>query len=309
MKKIIIGLVVLFGMQATAAMNVVTSTTDLAWMAKEIGKELVDVSSLTRGTENLHFIDTVPDYIRKVADAQVVCFVGFQLEVGWIPKVVAKSGNAQVQPGGKGYCDTSKTVQVLEKPQGAVDRSMGDIHPGGNPHYWLSPVHLAQGGQEMMNTFIRVDPAHTAEYEKNYKEFVQKMDKLEAETKAKVATVVGKFPSPQAMEYHKEFTYFFNAYGITSMGSLEEKPGVPPSAGRIAEVSLAAKEKGVRVLMAAPYSQRNTVARFTELSGLPVEIISPCVVAADGLDYIKYHHRLVDSFLKHFEKTAPAKKS
>jgi zinc/manganese transport system substrate-binding protein len=135
-------------------LRVVTSTTDLAWAVRDIGGSRVVAESLLRGTEDPHFVDARPDYVAKVIRADIVCFVGLDLEVGWLPKVLAKSGRREIQSGGQGYCDASRRIEVLEKVNGGADRSQGDVHPGGNPHYWLSPVAMAQAGLETMRAII-----------------------------------------------------------------------------------------------------------------------------------------------------------
>ena len=235
-------------------LKVITSTTDLAWAAREIGKDKVDVTALLAGTENPHYVDTIPEYIRLASEADVVCIIGLELEVGWMPKVLARSGNAQVQPGGKGYCETGKAVTVLEKPTGPVDRSMGDIHVAGNPHFWLSPKSLTEGSQEVLKAFVRVDPAHSKEFEANYKALSTKLEALHKTNQAKLKPYLAALKGPAIIEYHKEFSYFFYAYEIQSLGSIEEKPGVPPSAGRIAEVALTAKSQGIKGLVPSIFS-------------------------------------------------------
>lgn len=289
-----------FANSAFATVKVVTSLTDLAWMVKEIGREHVSVKPLLRGTENPHYVDTVPDYIAEVADAQIVCIVGLELEVGWMPKVLAKSGNAQVQPGGKGYCETGKTVNVIQKPAGGVDRSMGDVHPTGNPHFWLSPEALAQSSAVVVDTLSRVDPPNAAAYQKNGDAFKAAMKTLLEKNRAKLKPELAKIPGAVLVEYHQEFSYFLDAYGLKTFGAVEEKPGVPPSAGRIAEIAIAAKQAGIKFFLAAETSPKKTVAKFVELSGIPLMQVSPSVQAKNGsFDYVGYQNQLVDQVVKY----------
>lgn len=290
MKRIfsILILCTLFCIRGNAAIKVVTSIGELAWVAKEIGQDRVAVEPLLSGVENPHYVETIPDFIRKVADAQVVCVVGLDLEIGWMPKVLSRSGNAKVQPGGIGYCEAGKSITVLEKPTGAVDRSMGDVHPSGNPHFWLSPIQLEESSKEVLATLIRVDPTNRTAYETGQKRLSEKLKSFFAEQKK-------KFPKalPPVMEYHKEFTYFLNAYGLTSVGSLEEKPGIAPSAGRIAEVAVSAKKGGVAVLFAADYSPKRTLEKFHELSGVDSLRLATSV-SGQSLDYYTFHAQMVD---------------
>jgi zinc/manganese transport system substrate-binding protein len=279
-------------------LKVVTSTTDIAWAAKEIGKNLVEVVPLLSGTENPHYVDTIPEFIRQVADAQVVCIIGLELEVGWMPKVLARSGNAQVQPGGKGYCETGKGVQVLEKPSGPIDRSMGDVHREGNPHFWLSPKALAEGASQIRDALVRVDPGHSADYQSNYSAFSKRLELLLKKNRERLLPHLAKIKGPAVIEYHKEFSYLFEAYGVNSMGSIEEKPGVPPSAGRIAEMATSAKSIGIKGAIAGEYAPHKTMERFSELSGVPSFQVPTSVQPKGKLkDYADLQNFLVETLI------------
>jgi zinc/manganese transport system substrate-binding protein len=275
-----------FALAKAPKLQVVTSIPDLAWAASEVGGELVEARALLRGTENPHFVDAIPEFTRLAAQADVVCIAGLDLEVGYMPPVLSRSGNAQVQPGGKGYCEAGRGVTVLDKPSGPIDRSMGDVHPGGNPHFYLGPKALAAGAKELSAALIRVDPANTATYQKGLKDFSAKMDALSAEIFEQlkpVRSAQDKAGAPILLEYHKEFAYFFAEYGLQSFGSVEAKPGVPPSAGRLAEIAAAAKAAGVRALLAADYSPSRTVVRFTELSGIQAAVVPTLVQPAGSV--------------------------
>lgn len=255
---------------AVSPFKVVTTTTDLAIAAKEIGGDKIIVKPLLKGTENPHYIDAIPDFIREVADAKVVCLIGLDLEIGWLPKVLSKSGNAAVQPGGPGYCDTGTGVTVLEKPTGPVNRSMGDVHPAGNPHFTLSPVAFSEAANAIAQALARVDPGSAAFYQTNLKKFQEQLRTLQRQ----LASTLPKPATALVMEYHREFAYFFQAYGLRSFGSLEEKPGVAPSAGRIAEIARSAQAAGVKVLIATDYTPKKALEKFSELSGIPVKLVA-----------------------------------
>lgn len=279
---------------AWALVKVVTTTPDLAWAARRVGGDKVEVVSLLNGTEDPHHVDTVPSFIVKVADADVVCVVGLELEIGWIPKVLSRSGNSKVQPGGPGYCETGKAVSVLEKPEGNIDRSMGDVHPGGNPHFWLSPKGLSEAASEIRDTLVRVDPASKEAYQKNYSALSKELSEILKAGQTKLKAL--KRP---IMEYHKEFSYFIHAYRLKSLGSLEEKPGVPPSAGRIAKVSIDAKNSKAAILLAGKYAPEKVLNRFQEASGVPVLVVSTSLEPDSGLkEYADFQNRLIDGILK-----------
>lgn len=251
-----------------ARIQVVTSTTDLAWLAERIGGDLVEVRSLLSGSEDPHFVDALPSFVHRVARADVVCFVGLDLEVGWLPKVLSKSANSKVQLGGQGYCDVSQGVPALEVPKELIDRSMGDVHAHGNPHYWLSPEHFSKAAVNVKAALIRVRPSAKSALEKNFKDLQKHLQNVERETREIFADFSKKKDSEiGVLEYHKEFTYFFSAYGLNNKGSLEGIPGVPPSAGRLVEV--ANQVQGVNLILGGLHSPQRTLRRFSEISGTP----------------------------------------
>jgi zinc/manganese transport system substrate-binding protein len=273
-----------WNMSAYAADRILVITTlpELAFMVQEIGGDRVDAKALLRGTENPHFVDAVPDFIRQVAEAKVVCLAGLDLEAGYMPAVLTKSGNAQVQPAGAGYCEIGQSITALDKPKGPVDRSMGDVHPGGNPHFFLSPRSLAEGAQELVKVLKRVDPASAAHYEKGAAAFKSKMESLSQDIKTRLEPLrAAQKGQPLLIEYHKEYAYFLAEYGILSFGSIEEKPGLPPSAGRLAAIGNAAKAAGVKLALAASYNPSKTLQRFQEISGITVVTV-PTMIQAKG---------------------------
>ncbi|MGE5087429.1 MAG: metal ABC transporter substrate-binding protein [Bacillota bacterium] len=274
MKFFISTILIFLTFPAFAKIKVVATLPDVAEVVKAIGGNQVDVSSLLSGGTDPHFADARPDFILKVNRADVVCSVGLDLEIGWLPKVLEKSGNAKVQSGGTGFCELGKAVKPLEVPQGVIDRSLGDVHPHGNPHFMLDPLKLAESGAEVVRVLSQVDNANAGIYQKNYDAFKKQMESLHAQIKSKIK-------KDKVMEYHKEFTYFFHAYNLESVGSLEEKPGMPPSASRIAEVAQMAKANKVQVLFATPSAPHKTLERFQELSGIPVVTV-PSYIQSSG---------------------------
>lgn len=259
-------LILLVSVDALAKINVVTTLPDIAEVVRAIGGDHVTVQSLLSGSEDPHYAEARPDFILKVNKADVVCSMGLDLEIGWLPKVLSKSGNARVQPGGKGYCELGKSVETLNKPTGRIDRSLGDVHAHGNPHFNLSPRKLGESGGEVLKVLSSLDPANKSEFEANYSKFNKTMSELEAQLKSQLRKMT-------VMEYHQEFTYFFNAYGLNSVGSLEEKPGVPPSAARIAKMAQIAKQNKVSVLFATAATPHKIRERFEELSGVKVKTL------------------------------------
>lgn len=280
---------------ATAPLNIITTTTDLRWPAQQIGGDKVAATALLTGAEDPHYVDAVPRYIHLVANADAVCIVGMDLEIGWIPKVLSKSANAQVQPGGRGYCDASMGVDALDVIRGNVDRSMGDVHPDGNPHYHLSPPHMLQAGENLLGTLIELQPANAEVFIQNFETLSNTLDALQNEIQLKLEPL----KNHKFLEYHKDFGYFFKAYGLNSIGALEAVPGVPPSAGRLAKSSISAKKDGVHLLVASTHNPSNVLQRFSSLSNVPFIIVSTSIQTQGEInDYSTLQHHIAESILQ-----------
>lgn len=284
---------------ASPRLKVITTLPDLAEVVRRVGGDKVEVESLLVGTEDAHFMDAVPSFIAKVARADIVCVVGLDLEVGWIPKILSKSGNAKVQPGGSGYCETGKSVSALEKHTGPVDRSMGDVHPGGNPHFNLSPKALSEGAKTVFEALSRTRPEFSEDFQRGYKQFQEQMFSLHAAIEKKLKPLQSQ-NQPLIIEYHKDFSYFFEAYKIKSFGAIEEKPGVPPSAARLATVSAGAKTAQVRLAVGALYSPEKHLRRFAELSGIAYRKL-PTMVQTRNAQFNsieKLQHAIADAIVE-----------
>src|SRR5438445_1583261 len=139
-------------------LNVVTSTTDLAALTQEVGGDKINVESMARGYQDPHFVEPKPSFLLKLRNADLLISVGLDLEIGWLPPLITQSGNGRIQPGGQGYLDASQFAEILEQPQGKVDRSMGDVHPLGNPHYWLDPDNGRRVAKGIATKLGELDP-------------------------------------------------------------------------------------------------------------------------------------------------------
>ena len=287
---------------AYCKVNLVTTTTDLAWAAKKNWRgPRLGPKPLLNGTENAHFVDVVPSFVLEAANADIVCMVGLDLEIGWINKVLKKSGNTKVQPGGRGHCNTGALVSVLEKPKGKIDRSMGDVHGAGNPHYWLSPGKFSEGAEAIKNALINVDPKNEAAYVKRYEAFKKEMLTLQKNLKSKLKTRL-KNTDLTVIQYHSDFSYFFDTYGLKSFGAIEEKPGVSPSAGRIAEIAISAKKAGVKLALALDMNPEKTLQKFSEISGARVIKLPGSIRPGTKIDdYVKLQNHYINKIIEGLE--------
>lgn len=252
-----------------AQAQVVTSITDFEWLGTRLVESTpIKVQALLDGTENPHFVDASPGFVTKVASAKILAYVGLDLEVGWLPKVVQRAGNSEVKKGAKGACDLSEAITPLEVHSGPVDRSMGDIHPDGNPHYWLGYREFAMIATRLATCLSAVWPNQKPVFLENLKKLQGEIINEERAVQALVKPVLGA--NPNILEYHREYSYFLKSFGYQSRATLESKPGVSPSAGRIAEVGTAARREKTLFLLSAPYYPKGVHAKFTEISGVPV---------------------------------------
>ncbi|HRK06561.1 MAG TPA: metal ABC transporter substrate-binding protein [Pseudobdellovibrionaceae bacterium] len=262
--------------QAQEALRVLTTLPEFAEMALDLsGGEAgfpVEVEHLLRGHEDPHFVEALPSFVKRASRADLVVSVGLELESAWLTKVLAKSGRAQVQKGGQGYCELGAGVEVLQKPQGPISRAMGDVHASGNPHFYLSPLHLISAAKRLGECLTRLRPKSAEAVAANVSRFEKRMLALHQELTRKLKASLGRGQSLESLrfiEYHQDFTYFFAAYGLRSIGAIEEKPGVPPSAARIAQAATWARAEGVRLALAATHHPDASMSKFSEISGIP----------------------------------------
>src|SRR3989441_1392509 len=262
---------------ASADLKVATSLTDLASVAQFVGGKHVTAQSLCRGDEDPHFVPAKPSLMKAIQHADVFVSTGLELDGGWLPLVLPGSRNPKIQPGTKGFVDASQGVNVLEKPVGTVSRAEGDIHPLGNPHYYADPKNLEVVADHLADVFSQLDPAYAADYAANAKAFQEKMETSLEKWEKEMAPYKGASVVP----YHPNFVYFADRFGLKLFGTVEPKPGIPPSPHYISELAERMKKEGVKVVLYQPYynaEASNQVARraggvaveiATEVGGLP----------------------------------------
>ncbi len=262
---------------AYADLKVATSLTDLASVAQFVGGKHVTAQSLCRGYEDPHFVPAKPSLMKAIQHADVFVSVGLELDGGWLPLVLPGSRNPKIQPGAKGFVDASDGVDVLEKPTGTVSRAEGDIHPLGNPHYYADPKDLEVVADHLSEVFSRLDAANAGDYAANAKAFDEKMEASLAKWEKQMAPYKGA----SIVTYHKNFVYFAERFGLKPFGTVEPKPGIPPTPRHLAELAAAMKQAGVKAVVYQPYysaeASRDLAARAggvaveiaTEAGGLP----------------------------------------
>jgi ABC-type Zn uptake system ZnuABC Zn-binding protein ZnuA len=268
---------------AQAQLKVVTSTTDLADIAKAVGGNATSVVHISEGYQDPHFVEAKPSFILQLKNADVFAFVGLDLEIGWMPLLVDGARNPKIRQGGSGYVDVSRVIPVLDVPGGNVDRSQGDVHPLGNPHYWLDPDNGRRIAKLFQTKFSQLDPKNAALYATNEKAFEAKLDAAARGWAAARAQIKGK----PVIAYHTSWRYFAEYTGMNIVGFMEPKPGVPPSPSHLAEVMQVMRQTGAKVIIMEPYYDRKTADLVASRIGGTVLILPPSVGGVKGLnDYV-----------------------
>ena len=265
---------------AQAAVKVVTTTQDLAALTQEVGGADVTVSYIARGDLDPHFVDAKPSYMLKLSSADLVVCVGLELEVGWLPSLLTGARNPNIQPNAPGYLDASAAISPIELPTGTIDRSRGDLHPGGNPHYWLAPENGRKIAELIATRLETLDAAHAADYKANLAAFEARLTAKEATWNAAMAPLKGT----AVVGYHSTFDYLCDTYGLNVIGFVEPKPGIPPTPSHTLEISAAAKNAHAKFVLIEPFHDANDATPIANSSGAKVLTLPTSVGGASGVN-------------------------
>lgn len=273
--KLLLAALLVTPLGAHAALKVVATTQDLAAIATAVGGAHVTVQSLTPGEADPHFADAKPSMIRRVRDADLLLAVGADLEVGWLPAVLAAARNAQVQPGAPGHLDLSTSVMLLNKPAGPVTRAMGHIHVQGNPHYWLDPGNGLKMAQAIAERLSELDPSHAADYRTNREQFARALTERMAHWKEQLAGLRGR----PVIAYHSSFVYLAHAFGFRIVAEVEPKPGIAPNPSHLQALVARIRAERIPLLIVEPFYERRSAAYLAEHTGIKVAYLPHSVGA------------------------------
>jgi len=254
---------------AQAKLNVVATLADFGSIAEQIGGDKVKVTNLARGTEDPHFVDARPSHINTLNKADVLLEGGLELEIGWLPPLVNAARNGKILTGAKGRVVMADGLRILEVPLTPVDRSMGDVHPLGNPHFWLDPENGKIMAAHLVTVFSELDGKNAAFYQANLKGFDAKIDRKMAEW----TKMLEPYRGTKIITYHKSFEYFAERFGLIVFGQLEPKPGIEPSPTHINTLIPRAKEAGVKLLLVEPFRPRKTPEYVAHTIGAKLVLI------------------------------------
>jgi zinc/manganese transport system substrate-binding protein len=284
-----------FTLAAQAKLNVVATTPDFAAVAKAIGGDHVEITSLAQPTEDPHFVDAKPSLILKLNRAQVLLEGGAELEQGWLPPLLQGARNPRLAAGAPGRILCNQDVSMLEVPA-TLDRSEGDIHAAGNPHYMTDPANARIVANHLTEVFCQLDPKSAESYRANLKTF---SDHLTAKM-AEWQTLLAPFQGYDVAAYHNSWPYFARRFGLKIQLFLEPKPGLPPTPARLTEVIARMKAEQVRVIFVEPYLDRRTAETVARRTGAKVMDVAylPGGIKGTEDDYFKLMDYLVISLAK-----------
>ena len=265
---------------AAADLDVVTTTSDLAAIARAVGGTHVDVVSLTPGTRNPHYAEAKPSMIRRVYQADLFLVIGAEMEIGWLPPLLRAGRNADVLPGAPGFLDLSSVALMLDIPRGPVNRAMGDVHRLGNPHYWLDPENGRRIARAVAARMAELDRDNAAAYESGLAAFEAALDRKLPEWRAALAPLKGT----PVIAYHTSFRYLSAAFGFDIVGLVEPKPGIAPTPAHLNSLVSKITADQIDLLIIEPYYERRSTAYLNERTGIRVAVIPQSVGAEDGID-------------------------
>ena len=263
--------------------RVVTTTPELADITRQIGKELVDVESLTRGVEFMHTVPIKPSFVPKLNRADILVEMGLDLEVSWLPALLEVANNSKIVPGQPGNIDSSIGISVLEVSR-TMDRSEGDVHPKGNPHYNLDPLNGKIMARNIADGLSRNYPQHKALFEKNLNAYLGELDKAIARWQSMAAPLKGV----KIVTYHIEWSYFANRFGLQQVGIIELKPGIEPTPNHLVGLAQKMQQEKVQVIIYGAQSNRYPQQLASQTGASVVRLQSIAGGSAETETYIKF---------------------
>lgn len=262
---------------ASAKLKVVATTPDLAAITREVGGNLIEVTGLVRPDQEPHSIEPKPSYSVILNQADLLIEVGLELESGWLPVLLTQSRNPKIQPGQKGHLNASQGIRVLEVPTGRIDRSMGDVHPDGNPHYTLDPRNGLIIVQAIEARLSELDPANAAAYAANRRAFVSRLTPKIAAWEKHLAPIKGK----RLITFHKDFTYFMDWSGLVVADVIEPRPGIPPSPAHILSLVERIKSEKIPLIATENFCDPKPGRELSSKTGVS-NVRLPAAVGGDG---------------------------
>ena len=286
----ILTLALLGGVARAEPVKVVTTIATFAALARAVGGDKVSVESLSAGYQDPHFVEPRPSMVVTLNRADLLVYAGLDLEIGWLPPLLTNSRNARIQPGAKGNLDASTAISVLDIPSGPVSRAQGDIHPRGNPHFWIPPVNALKVAKAIADRLKEIDPGDAAVFDSGLKSFAELLKSKAAGWSAKAASLKGM----KIVTYHKSWSYVSQWLGLVEVGYVEDKPGIPPDPQHLAQLIQTMKAQGVRAVLVESFYDRSIASMVADKGGAKLLTMPSDIGATPN---IKTYPELVDAVL------------
>jgi zinc/manganese transport system substrate-binding protein len=284
---------------AAGKLNVVASTQDLAALATEVGGDRVNIIAIARGYQDPHFVEAKPSFLLNLRKADLLVVVGLELEIGWLPPLITQSGNPKIQPAAAGYFDASRFAEILEIPTAQVTRAMGDVHPQGNPHYWLDPQNGLRVATGLAQKFAEMSPGDGAFFQQRLQDFKKRLTEAERRWDEQMKPYRGR----KVITYHQSWPNFVKRFGLQVADYVEPRPGIPPSPAHVVELIALMKRQNVKVILVEPYFDLKTPQSVARETGGQVVVLMPSVGGnKDAGDYIKLFDYDVSQLVKAFQQ-------
>jgi ABC-type Zn uptake system ZnuABC Zn-binding protein ZnuA len=277
----------LAGSPAGAAENklkIITATTDLTSLAQEVGGDKVDVESIAKGYQDPHFVEAKPSFLLKLRKADLLIVVGLELEIGWLPPLITQSSNPNIQVSANGYLDASRFARILEIPTGQVTRAEGDVHPQGNPHYWLDPDNGLRVAKGIADKLSEMRPNDASYFLQRYSDFEQRLKQADERWKTEMKPYAGR----KIVTYHRSWPNFAEHFQLNVVGYVEPRPGIPPTPQHTVELIGQMKRDNIKVIVVEPYFDLKTPNSVARETGGQVVVLLPSVGGEKEVtDYFK----------------------
>jgi zinc/manganese transport system substrate-binding protein len=285
---------------AQAKLTVMATTEDLASIARDVGGDRITIDSIAKGYQDPHFVEAKPSFILKLQHADLLIVVGRELEIGWLPPLIQQSRNSKIQPGAGGYLDASAQAKILDIPTGQVTRAMGDVHPLGNPHFWLDPENGKIVAREIAQKLSELHPADKAYFDGRLADFTNRLDQAEKGWLAAMAPYKGT----KIVTYHSSFPNFAERFGLNIVNFVEPRPGIPPTPQHTLDLINEMKRDNVKIIMVEPYFDVKTPNAVGRDTGAQVLVMPPSVGGVkEASDYFKLFDYDINLLVDAIKKT------
>ncbi len=304
-KKMIVAALAIAGLASPAfaqgKLNVIATTEDLASIGREVGGDRITIESIAKGYQDPHFVEAKPSFILKLQKADVLVAVGRELEIGWLPPLIQQSRNGKIQVGAQGYLDASLGATILEIPNGNITRAMGDVHPLGNPHYWMDPENGKRIAKEIADKLSELRPSDRAFFQQQLASFTARLDEAEKRWLAAMAPYKGT----KMVTYHRSFPNFAERFGLDIVGYVEPRPGIPPTPQHTLDLINEMKRMNVKLVLVEPYFDLKTPNAIGRDTGAQVLVMPPSVGGVKEItDYFKLFDYDINLLVKSFAKVS-----